>query len=129
MALPDDHSVARTENQRLSRFVDNLTLEDQRTLSQLLNSWEKKDQRQHARESCSIITDLIVDSHKYKGLMLNIAPSGAYIASRHLFPVNRVIFQSFFFPNFEIPIRSNSKIIWVGPDGFGVQFDSLQSDE
>jgi hypothetical protein len=129
MALPNDHSVARTENQSLSRFVDNLTLEDQRTLSRLLNSWEKKDQRQHARERCSIITDYIVDNHNYKGIMLNIAPSGAYIASRHLFPVNQVIFQSFFFPNFEIPIRSHSKIVWVGSDGFGVQFDSLQSDE
>jgi len=129
MALPDDHSAARTENQSLSRFVDNLTLEDQRTLSRLLNSWEKKDQRQHARERCSIITDYIVDNHNYKGIILNISPSGAYIASRHLLPVNQVIFQSFFFPNFEIPIRSHSKIVWAGPEGFGVQFDSLQSDE
>ena len=129
MALPEDHSTARTESQKLSQLVDNLTLDDQRTLSRLLNSWEKRDQRQHAREKCSIITDYMVDNHNYKGIMKNISPYGAYIMSRHLFPVNRVIFQSFFFPNFEIPIRSHSKIAWVGSDGFGVQFDSLQSDE
>ncbi len=129
MALPEDNPDTRTENQRLSQFVDNLTLDDQRTLSRLLNSWEKRDPRKHPREKCSIITDYIVDNHNYKGIMRDISPYGAFITSRHLFPINQVIFQSFFFPNFEIPIRSNSKIVWVGSDGFGVQFDSLQSDE
>ena len=129
MALADDHPSAQSDGQRLSRFVDNLSREDQRTLSRLLKSREKKDKRQHARERCSIITDYMVDNHNYKGIMQNISPSGAYIASRHMFPVNQVIFQSFFFPNFEIPIRSHSKIVWVGSDGFGVQFDSLRSDE
>jgi hypothetical protein len=128
MALPEDNPATRTENQRLSQLVDNLTLDDQRTLSRLLNSWEKRDQRKHPREKCSIITDYIVDNHNYKGIMRDISPYGAYIKCRHQFPVNQVIFQSFFFPNFEIPIRSNSKIVWVGSDGFGVQFDGLQSD-
>jgi hypothetical protein len=40
MALTDNNSVDRSENQNLSRFVDNLTLEAQRTLSRLINSWE-----------------------------------------------------------------------------------------
>ena len=128
MALNEDNPELRTENQRLSQFVDNLTVEDQRTLSRILSSWGKKDQRQHAREKCSIITDFIVENRTYKGIMRNISPYGAYIASRHLFPVNQVISQSFFFPNFEIPIRSQSRIVWIGTDGFGVQFDSLQSE-
>ena len=129
MALNEDSSNSQPANQRLSELLDDLTLDDQRTLSRLLNSWEKRDQRQHPRERCSIITDYVVDNRNYKGIMRDISPYGAYIATRHLFPVNRVIFQSFFFPNFEIPIRSNSKIVWVGSEGFGVQFDSLQSDE
>ena len=129
MALPEDNPATRTENQRLSQLVDNLTLDDQRTLSRLLNSWEKRDQRKHPREKCSIITDYIVDDHNYKGIMQDISPYGAYIKCRHQFPVNQVIFQTFFFPNFEIPIRSSSNIVWVGSDGFGVKFDSLESDE
>ena len=129
MALPEDHSAVRTDGQSLSRIVDNLTLDDQRALSRMLNSWEKRDQRRYAREKCSIITDYTVDNHHYKGIMQNISPYGAYIVSRHLFPVNQIIYQSFFFPNFEIPIRSDSKVAWVGSDGFGVQFDSLHSDE
>ena len=129
MALNEDSSNSQPANQRLSELLDDLTLDDQRTLSRLLNSWEKRDQRQHPRERCSIITDYVVDNRNYKGIMRDISPYGAYIATRHLFPVNRVIFQSFFFPNFEIPIRSNSKIVWVGSEGFGVKFDNLQSDE
>ena len=128
MALPDDQSAIRTEKYQLSQFVANLSPDDQRALSRMLNSWEKHDQRKHYREKCSIITDYIVNNHNYKGIMQNISPYGAYIASRHLFPVNQIISQSFFFPNFEIPIRSNSKIVWVGTDGFGVQFDSLKSN-
>ena len=129
MALSEDNPATRTEDQRLSQFIDNLTLDDQRALSRLLNKWDKRDQRNYPREKCSIITDYIVDNHNYKGIMRDISPYGAYIASRHLFPVNQIISQSFFFPNFEIPIRSNSKIVWIGSDGFGVQFNSLQSSE
>ena len=129
MAFPEDNPNTRAEDLKLNRLVDNLTPDDQRALSRLLNSWEKREQRKHPREKCSIFTDFTVDNHNYKGIMRNISPYGAYIKSRHLFPVNQVIFQSFFFPNFEIPIRSNSTIVWVGSEGFGVQFDSLHGDK
>jgi PilZ domain len=129
MALSDDNPDIRTQDQRLSKFVDKLTLDDQRALSRLLNSWDERDQRKYPREKCSIITGFTVDNHNYKGIIRDISPYGAYIKSRHQFPVNLVISQSFFFPNFEIPIRSSSNIVWVGSDGFGVKFDSLGSDE
>jgi len=129
MALSDENPDLRAQDQRLFKVVDKLTFDDQRALSRLLNSWEERDQRKYPREKCSIITDFTVDNHNYKGIIRDISPYGAYIKSRHQFPVNRVIFQSFFFPNFEIPIRSKSNIVWVGPEGFGVKFDGLESDE
>jgi hypothetical protein len=58
--------------------------------------------------------------------MRNISQDGAFIESRHELAVNQQIAQSFFFPNFEIPIRSNSKIVWVASKGFGVRFDFVQ---
>ena len=128
MSLPNDNLGSRFESQLLSQFVDTLTIDDQRALSRLLNNWEQKDQRKTPREMCSIVTEYIVDNCHYKGIMKNISPYGAYIESHDVFPANTVIHQSFFFPNFEIPIRSNSKIVWNGSDGFGVQFDSLQTD-
>jgi hypothetical protein len=128
MSLPIDSLGSRFESQRLSQLVETLTIDDQRALSRLLNRWGKKDQRKTPREKCSIITEYIVEDRQYKGMIKNISPYGAFIKTRDVFAANTVIHQSFFFPNFEIPIRSNSKIVWIGSDGFGVQFDRLQSD-
>ena len=71
----------------------------------------------------------MVDNQIHKNLIKNISLSGAFIESRHSFPVDLVIPQSFFFPNFEIPIRSNSKIVWTDAHGLGVQFEILDADK
>ena len=128
MAISGKNMNTQTDTKQLAQLFNNLTFDDQRMLSRLLNSWEKKDQRQHPRMPCSIITEYTVNEQPYQGTIKNISPGGAYISSLTLFPVNQEIFQSFFFPNFEIPIRSNSKIAWIGSDGFGVQFDRSESD-
>jgi hypothetical protein len=60
--------------------------------------------------------------------MKNLSLDGAFIQSRRIFPINMIIHQSFFFPNFEIPIHSESRIAWSGPSGFGVQFEKMDSE-
>ena len=129
MATGNDSFNARTNDPHLSQLVDNLSIDDQRMLSRLLNSWEKRDQRKHPRMPCSIITEFVFNEQDYKGVMQNISLDGAFIVSRHELAVNQQIAQSFFFPNFEIPIRSNSKIVWVDAEGFGVQFEFVQRDK
>jgi hypothetical protein len=129
METGNDSFNARTNDPHLSQLVDNLSIDDQRMLSRLLNSWEKRDQRKHPRMPCSIITEFVFNEQDYKGVMQNISLDGAFIVNRHELAVNQQIAQSFFFPNFEIPIRSNSKIVWVGAEGFGVQFEFVQSDK
>ena len=115
------------DSRHLNQLVDHLTVDDQRMLARILNNWDDRDQRKQPRTPCSIITEYTVDNRLHKGTMENISPGGAYIANQPLFPVNQEISQSFFIPNFEIPIRSMSKIIWVGSDGFGVQFKRFVS--
>ena len=110
------------DSRHLNQLVDHLTIDDQRMLARILNNWDDRDQRKQPRTPCSIITEYTVDNRLHKGTMENISPGGAYIANQPLFPVNQEISQSFFIPNFEIPIRSRSKVIWIGSDGFGVQF-------
>ncbi len=114
--------------QRLSQFINNLTIDEVRVLARLLNNWQKRDQRRHPRTPCSIITEYMVENQTHKDLIQNISLGGAFIESRHTFPVDLVVSQSFFFPNFEIPIRSNSKIVWADAHGFGVQFEILDAD-
>ena len=127
MATGNDRFSAPTDEPHLSQFLDNLSIDDQRVLSRLLNSWEKRDQRKNPRMPCRIITEYIVNDQEQKGVMRNISLDGAFIESRHELAVNQRIAQSFFFPNFEIPIRSNSKIVWIASRGFGVQFDFVRS--
>ena len=128
MATGNDSLNPRTEDPHLSQFLDNLSIDDQRVLSRLLNTWEKRDQRRHPRMPCSIITEYLVNDQEHKGIMRNISLDGAFIEARHEIAVKQQIAQSFFFPNFEIPIRSNSKIVWVASGGFGVQFEFVQGD-
>ena len=128
MATGNHSFNARTNDPHLSQFLDNLSIDDQRVLSRLLNTWEKRDQRRNPRTPCSIITEYVSNEQDYKGVMRNISLDGAFIVSRHELAVNQQIAQSFFFPNFEIPIRSNSKIVWVAAKGFGVQFEFVQNN-
>jgi hypothetical protein len=129
MATGNDRFNSRADEPHLSQFLDNLSIDDQRVLSRLLNTWEKRDQRRQPRMPCSIITEYFINDQAHKGVMRNISLGGALIESRHELAVNQQIAQSFFFPNFEIPIRSNSKIVWVESGGFGVQFKFVQSDK
>jgi len=122
-----DNFNSTADSRHLNQLIDHLTIDDQRMLARILNNWDDRDQRKQPRTPCSIITEYAVDNRLHKGTMENISPGGAYIANQPLFPVNQEISQSFFIPNFEIPIRSMSKIIWVGSDGFGVQFKRFLS--
>ena len=128
MATGNDSLNTRTDDPHLSQFLDNLSIDDQRVLSRLLNTWEKRDQRRHPRMPCSIITEYLVNDQEHKGIMRNISLDGAFIEARHELAVKQPIAQSFFFPNFEIPIRSNSKIVWVASGGFGVQFEFVKNE-
>ena len=123
MTTFDSNDKNRIRVRNLSRFVNQLSTEEQQMLSKLLNDVQKKEQRQHPRTPCSMITEYIFDNQAYKGTIKDISLGGAFILSSQVFPVGRRISQSFFFPNFEIPIRSESKIIWGNGKGFGVQFD------
>ena len=122
-----DNFNSTADSRHLNQLIDHLTIDDQRMLARILNNWDDRDQRKQPRTECSIITEYTVDNQLHKGTMKNISPGGAYIENQPLFPVSQEISQSFFIPNFEIPIRSMSKIIWVGSDGFGVQFKRFLS--
>lgn len=129
MATSLNPSNERSATQRLSQFVKNLSMDEVRILARMVNDWQKRDQRRHPRTPCSIITEYVIENQTHKDLIKNISLGGAFIESRHRFPVDLVISQSFFFPNFEIPIRSQSKIVWADTNGFGVQFEIMSAEK
>jgi len=109
---------------RMVKLMEKLSIDEQRTLARLLNDWGERDQRLHPRIPCSIATEYRASNHVHRGTIKNISLGGAYIDSTRKFPLNLEIDQSFFFPNFEIPIQFRSQIVWTGPSGFGVQFEA-----
>ena len=129
MISSDKHFGKHAVNKRMSDLVNNLSIEEQRVLARLLNNWEKRDQRLHPRIPCAIVTEYQALNRLYKDTIKNISLGGAFIESTSHLPVNLEINQQFFFPNFEIPIRSNSKIIWATPNGFGVQFEIVEESK
>jgi len=128
MTPSDRPTSARGDEPDWHKFISELSKTEQRILSKALEDAQKQELRKHPRTPCAIITEYTIDNRAYKGTIENISPGGAFIRSRDVFPVNRQISQSFFYPNFEIPIRSNSKIVWVGSRGFGVRFDIVEVD-
>ncbi|MEJ2221593.1 MAG: PilZ domain-containing protein [Desulfobacterales bacterium] len=128
MVSSDKHDDQQAATKRMFDLVEKLSLEEQRILARLLNNWENRDQRSHPRIPCTIITEYQALNRSYKDTIKNISLNGAFIESTNRFPVNLEINQRFFFPNFEIPIRSLSKIAWTASSGFGVQFESVDRD-
>ena len=129
MKSSDKQSDNPAATKRMTDLVNHLSIEEQRILVRLLNNWEKRDQRLHPRIPCTLVTEYRALNRSYKDTIKNISLGGAFIESTNDFPVDLEINQHFFFPNFEIPIRSNSKIIWTAPTGFGVQFEIIENKE
>ena len=111
---------------QMRKLLEGLSIEEQRTLARLLNNWQERDQRRHSRISCSMITEYRVSKRSYKDTIKNISLGGAFIESANRFRVGLEINQHFFYPNFEIPIRSSSKIVWTAAAGFGVKFNFVE---
>ena len=126
MISPDKTNYQHTITQRMNDLFNKLSIDERRILAKLINNWENRDQRTHPRTQCSIVTDYAMNKQSHRALIRNISLGGAFIESDKLSPLNTHILQSFFFPNFEIPIHSKSKIVWRNPHGFGVQFEILE---
>ena len=63
--------------ERLSQFINNLSMDEVRILARMLNDWQKRDQRSHPRTPCSIITEYMVENQTHKDLIKNISLGGA----------------------------------------------------
>jgi hypothetical protein len=80
-----------------------------------------EDQRRHARKRYSKAIMYATQNEILKGLTKDISPSGVFIETQHSLEVGQFI-------TLIIPLKNGkharikSKVIWVGPEGFGVKF-------
>lgn len=75
----------------------------------------------------------------HKGRTLDLAVGGAFIATDHLLPVDKVVPLDIFLPGREKPLHCRARVAWVNhpewvkkadyPSGMGVQFVDLGPEE
>jgi Tfp pilus assembly protein PilZ len=81
--------------------------------------------RGHSRKSCMISTDYVVEGHNFKGFMLDISPTGAFIETGEAFTAGQQIQLAFFLPNNPGQLTITGEILWNGRLGIGLQFKEL----
>ena len=85
------------------------------------------DERTLPRKLCLIPVDCTVEEQSYKGLILDINPSGAYIDIDEPLSIGQRITLAFFSPFSLKTIQLSGKIIWKSTHGFGVNFNDWSS--
>jgi len=81
--------------------------------------------RSHARKSCLINTDYVVEGHSFEGFMLDISPAGAFIETGEAFTAGQQIQLAFSLPNHPGRLTITGEILWNGKSGIGLRFKAL----
>jgi Tfp pilus assembly protein PilZ len=85
--------------------------------------------RGHARKSCMISTDYIVEGRNFDGFVLDISPAGAFIETGEAFTAGQQIQLAFSLPNKPGQMNITGKILWKGKMGVGLQFKDLSRQQ
>ena len=85
------------------------------------------DERILPRRLCLIPVNCTIEEQSYKGLILDINPTGAYIDIDESISIGQKITLAFFSPFCVKTIQLSGKIIWTSTHGIGVQFNEWSS--
>ena len=85
--------------------------------------------RGHARKSCMISTDYVVEDHNFEGFMLDISPAGAFIETGDAFTAGQQIQLAFSLPNIPGQLTITGEILWIGKLGIGIRFKELSQKQ
>lgn len=85
--------------------------------------------RVHERFQCELPVTVIHGEEELSGIASNISLGGLYIVTDVKVPFGMDVKVRFQVPSLKEPATVSSKVRWVKPDGFGVQFGSLRALE
>ena len=104
-----------------------------------LEQWEYEpdshDKREHPRKDVPVYGIFETEFLKFRASAKNISAGGVLIDPKINLslnqlinietdlPLNEYMFMTFFHRNFYMPIRANGKVVRVGSDGVGIQFN------
>lgn len=111
---------------QLTAFINEMTDPEKQNILQLLENILNNEKRRLQRKHQSIKTDVSIGSRAGNGIIKNLSPGGAFLATRRFYPPGSEITLSFPILNFEFPVKLKAEVIWLSPKGMGLKFKSSQ---
>jgi hypothetical protein len=126
MRFPHHRQALPDFPHRLSTVIDGLTLPEKRNILQLLVKSLNNDKRERHRRCQPIETEVSHNNRTGNGIIQNICPGGAFLATHQLHPPGSEITLSFPILNFEFPVKLKAEVIWISSNGMGLKFKASQ---
>jgi hypothetical protein len=141
MADPPEHpdevadtSLLKQFGDNISRFADQASAEEKRSLVkmldkyqllELLQTWRYRDRRKSFRKPCSLPVSYTVEGQVFTDVISNISMGGAFIATSSILSLGTVGQQVTLMispPNRREPIMADCEIAWTDPGRVGLKF-------
>ena len=85
--------------------------------------------RENPRRPCLINADCRIKGNNFRSYILDISIGGVFIETGERVPAGEPILLNFTLPAFSHPVALPGKIVWSGPQGFGVKFEVMPPPE
>jgi len=114
---------------QMFKMVIDMSNEQQALLLKKLESKSsiknQEDRRSQSRKSCLVPADYEIQGRSFKGYILDISDSGAFIETSDYFFGGQDIIITFAVPAYQKPLKLTGKIVWSSEQGIGVKFTHL----
>lgn len=102
-------------------------IEQRQSPLQGLEQWEYEpdshDKREHPRKEVPVYGIFETIDSTVRASTKNVSVGGVLINPETDLPLHEHMFMTFFHRKFYMPIRANGKVVRVGSDGVGIQFN------
>jgi hypothetical protein len=117
----DVSAQLRESLKTIGGLIHHLLENEQKTLLQLLEDWQRPERRRLQRKLYSLPVDFADGNRAFSGFVRDINGRGVRIEPSGLFHVGQGITLSFPFPGLSKPIKTQGEIVWTDKQGFGVE--------
>ena len=136
MKEDDNESDAAEVHDRLLKIISNLSDLQKEKLLYALRKWEQPkptvkqkpkfaEKREHFRKDSPVYGIFETKNRQFREFTKNVSVGGLLIDPEIRPSYHENIFITLFHNNFNLPVRTNGKVVRVDPDGVGLQFDQV----
>ena len=83
------------------------------------------EKREHLRKDVSVYGIYETENEQFRASTKNVSMGGVLIDPETHLSFHEDIYMTFFHRKFNVPVRTNGKVVRVDSDGVGIQFDQV----